>query len=56
MIIWETIGGELTPLVFCDCCGWDCTYEKYEEVDNMILCPNCIRQNNAETVVEGVIE
>lgn len=56
MVIWETVDGELSPLVFCDCCGWDCTYEDYEEIDDMILCPNCIRQNSAENIKHEVDE
>ena len=54
MIIWEKINGELKPKVFCDICGWECQGDDYTEVGvTLILCPNCVKQNFAESVNIG---
>ena len=54
MIIWETVNGELKPKVFCDICGWECQGDDYTEIGvTLILCPNCVKQNFAESVVES---
>ena len=56
MVIWEKVDGELHPKMFCDICGWECQGDDYEEVDGLILCPNCIKQNHAEVISEGANE
>lgn len=48
MIIWETINGQQQPVVFCDICGWRCVDDEYEEIDGIVMCPNCIQQNSLE--------
>ena len=54
MIIWEKVNGELKPKVFCDMCGWECQGDDYTEVGvTLILCPNCVKQNFAESVNTG---
>ena len=53
MIIWETVNGKIQPKVFCDCCGWECQGDDYEEIDSMIICQNCVRKNvKQELIIE----
>ena len=51
MIIWEHINGEVKPKVFCDSCGWECKKGEYEEIEGIIICPNCIRRNVTQEMI-----
>ena len=37
------------PVIYCDCCGEECT-DSYEEFENTHICIACIQRNSQENL------